>query len=126
MVRLTFNEKIFPDPEAMFHEMHDEGFRVVLHVLGAPHDLHGRAADRSPDPDDAANYWADHLKTFRTGIDGWWVDDGDELLPEERLARNRMYWEGPLEQRPDVRPFSIQRNGYAGVQRYGFHVVGGH
>jgi alpha-glucosidase (family GH31 glycosyl hydrolase) len=116
----AFNEKIFPDPAAMFREMHDEGFRAVLHVLGAPHDLHGRVADRSPDPDDAANYWADHLKTFRSGIDGWWVDDGDELPPEARLARNEMYWEGPLEQRPNVRPFSIQRNGYAGLQRYGF------
>jgi alpha-glucosidase/alpha-D-xyloside xylohydrolase len=115
-----FNRKIFPDPEAMFQEMHDEGFRVVLHVLGAPHDLHGRVADHSPDPDDAANYWADHLKVFRTGIDGWWVDDGDELPPESRLARNQMYWEGPLQQRPAVRPFAIQRNGYAGVQRYGF------
>ena len=28
----------------MFQEMHDQGFRVVLHVLGAPHDLHGRVA----------------------------------------------------------------------------------
>ncbi len=115
-----FNRRIFPDPETMFREMHEEGFRVALHVLGAPHDLHGRVADRSPDPDDAANYWADHIETFRTGIDGWWADDGDELPPEARLARNEMYWEGPLQQRPDVRPFSIQRNGYAGVQRYGF------
>ena len=48
------------------------------------------------------------------------MDDGDELPPEARLARNQMYWEGPLEQRPNVRPFSIQRNGYAGLQRYGF------
>ncbi len=34
--------------------------------------------------------------------------------------RNRMYWEGSLEQHPNVRPFSIQRNGYAGLQQYGF------
>jgi alpha-glucosidase (family GH31 glycosyl hydrolase) len=115
-----FNAKIFPNPMAMFSEMHHEGFRVVLHVLGAPHDLHGHVADHAADPDDAANYWADHLKTFRTGVDGWWVDDGDELPPEARLARNAMYWEGPLQQRPGVRPFSIQRNGYAGLQRYGF------
>ena len=32
----AFNQKIFPDPETMFHQMHDEDFRVVLHVLGAP------------------------------------------------------------------------------------------
>ena len=116
----AFNPQIFPDPEVMFRQMHEEGFRVVLHVLGVPHDLHGSVADRSPDPDNAANYWRDHLQVFRTGIDGWWVDDGDELFPEARLDRNRMYWEGPLQQRPGVRPFSIQRNGYAGLQRYGF------
>jgi alpha-glucosidase (family GH31 glycosyl hydrolase) len=116
----AFNEKIFPDPKVMFDAMHHDGFRVVLHVLGAPHDLHGRATDRSSDPNDAANYWKDHLQTFSTGIDGWWADDGDELPPENRLARNRMYWEGPLQQRPRVRPFSIQRNGYAGLQQYGF------
>jgi alpha-glucosidase/alpha-D-xyloside xylohydrolase len=116
----AFNQKIFPDPEAMFRQMHDEDFRVVLHVLGAPHDLHGRVTDHSADPDDAANYWRDHIKTFATGIDGWWVDDGDELFPEARLARNRMYWEGSLQQRPNTRPFSIQRNGYAGLQQYGF------
>jgi alpha-glucosidase/alpha-D-xyloside xylohydrolase len=116
----AFNNKIFPDPAAMFHEMHEDGFRTVLHVLGAPHDLHGRVTDHSTDPDDAANYWRTHLDTLRTGIDGWWVDDGDELPPEARLARNQMYWEGSLQQRPTVRPFSIQRNGYAGLQRYGF------
>lgn len=116
----AFNPKIFPDPKVMFNEMHREGFRVVLHVLGVPHDLHGRATDTSPDPDDAANYWQNHLNVFRTGIDGWWVDDGDELFPGARLTRNRMYWEGPLLERPRVRPFSIQRNGYAGLQRYGW------
>jgi alpha-glucosidase (family GH31 glycosyl hydrolase) len=115
-----FNRKIFPDPEAMFREMHDDGFRVVLHVLGVPHDLHGRVGDGSADADGASNYWAEHVKTFHSGNDGWWVDDGDELPPEARLARNQMYWDGPLEQRPGVRPFSIQRNGYAGVQQYGF------
>lgn len=115
-----FNPKVFPDPAAMFREMHAEDFRVVLHVLGVPFDLHGRVLDAASDPDDAANYWRDHLGVFRTGIDGWWVDDGDELLPQARLDRNRMYWDGPLMERPNVRPFSIQRNGYAGLQQYGF------
>ena len=116
----AFNQMIFPDPDVMFHQMHEDGFHVVLHVLGVPHDLHGRVADHSADPDDAANYWKDHLKVARTGIDGWWVDDGDELPPEARLTRNQMYWEGPLQLKPNIRPFSIQRNGYAGLQQYGF------
>jgi len=116
----AFNPKIFPDPKVMFDQMHRDEMRVVLHVLGVPFDLHGRVSQPDPDPDSAYSYWLDHLPTFRTGIDGWWVDDGDELLPEARLTRNRMYWEGALQQRPNGRPFSIQRNGYAGLQQYGF------
>jgi alpha-glucosidase (family GH31 glycosyl hydrolase) len=116
----AFNPKIFPDPKVMFDQMHRDEMRVILHVLGVPFDLHGRVSQPDPDPDSAYSYWRDHLSTFRTGIDGWWVDDGDELLPEARLTRNRMYWEGALQQRPNVRPFSIQRNGYAGLQQYGF------
>src|SRR5262249_22150519 len=68
----AFNQRIFPDPAVMFREMHSQDMRVVLHVLGVPHDLHGRVMDHSHDPDDAANYWRDHLDVFHTGIDGWW------------------------------------------------------
>jgi alpha-glucosidase/alpha-D-xyloside xylohydrolase len=116
----AFNEKIFPDPVTMFTQMHNENMRVVLHVLDVPFAFHGRISDHSSDPDSAANYWGDHLDVFHTGIDGWWVDDGDELLPAARLARNRMYWEGPLHQRSNTRPFALHRNGYAGLQQYGF------
>jgi alpha-glucosidase/alpha-D-xyloside xylohydrolase len=116
----AFNRKIFPDPKAMFQEMHRQNFSTVLHVLGAPHDLHGRVTDLSPDPDNAANYWRTHLDVFRSGIDGWWVDDGDELSPESRLVRNQMYWEGSLHERQDVRPYALHRNAYSGLQRYGF------
>ena len=28
----TFNEKVMPDPKAMFDELHREHFKVVLHV----------------------------------------------------------------------------------------------
>jgi alpha-glucosidase/alpha-D-xyloside xylohydrolase len=82
----AFNQKIFPDPEVMFREMHDEGFRVALHVLGTPHHIHGRVADHSPDADSAANYWAEHRAVLNTGIDGWSADDGDELFPEGRCT----------------------------------------
>jgi alpha-glucosidase/alpha-D-xyloside xylohydrolase len=116
----AFNTKIFPDPKVMFDQMHADGFRVILHVLGVPFDLHGRVPDHSTDPDNATNYWQNHLEVLKSGNDGWWVDDGDELLPQARLDRNRMYWEGSLQQHPNLRPFSIQRNGYAGLQQYGF------
>jgi hypothetical protein len=52
------------------------------------------------------------------GVDGWWPDEGDPLDIASRLVRNRMYWEGPQLFAPNVRPFALHRNGYAGMQRY--------
>jgi alpha-glucosidase/alpha-D-xyloside xylohydrolase len=52
------------------------------------------------------------------GIDGWWPDEGDPLDIASRLVRNRMYWEGPQIDRPNVRPYALHRNAYAGMQRY--------
>jgi alpha-glucosidase (family GH31 glycosyl hydrolase) len=119
----AFNDKIFSNPEDTIRQLHDESFKVTLHVNAAPKDLHGAVSDQgiaAEDPSDAAHYWAQHLAVFRTGVDGWWPDDGDELSPESRLARNRMYWEGPQLERPNRRPFALHRNGYAGSQRYGW------
>ena len=57
-------------------------------------------------------------KISRIGVDGWWPDEGDPLDIASRLARNRMYWEGPQIDRPNERPYALHRNGYAGMQRY--------
>jgi alpha-glucosidase/alpha-D-xyloside xylohydrolase len=119
----TFNSKVFPDPKQIIQELHDEHFHVVLHVTKPPQHLHGRVTDTGPaaqDFSDAARYWATHLDTFHLGVDGWWPDEGDPLPVEARLARNRLYWEGPVKDRPDKRPFALHRNGYAGMQRYGW------
>ena len=67
----------------------------------------------------AASYWNAHRKVFALGVDGWWPDEGDPLDAASRLARIRMYWEGPQLDRPDRRPYALHRNGYAGMQRYG-------
>ncbi len=119
----AFNQEVFPDPQRMFEELHKEHFKLALHVVNPPKHLHGRAADASGgsgDPDSAANYWSKHLEVSRLGVDGWWADEGDSLDPEVCLARNRMYWEGPQVERPGLRPYTLNRNGYAGMQRYGW------
>jgi len=77
---------------------------------GAPEDFNS--------PLHIRNYWNWHRPVFALGIDGWWPDDGDELPIEARLARHRCYYEGPLQDRPNERPWSLHRNGYAGVARY--------
>lgn len=119
----TFNEKVFPDPENMIRELHKENFRFIPHVVLKARHLHGQISDTgaaAQDPEDVAAYWATHLKVFQMGVDGWWPDEGDWLPPAERLLRNEMYWEGPISSRPNVRPFALHRNGYAGIQRYGW------
>ena len=117
----TFNPKIFPDPATMIREMHEEHFKIILHVVSCPEDLHGEVADTGAalaDPSSAAVYWESHREVWSKGVDGWWPDEGDELRPASRLARNRMYWEGSQRFEPNVRPFALHRNGYAGMQRY--------
>lgn len=118
-----FNPKVFPDPRQMISEMHREHFRIVLHEDKPPKQLHGRAGDTgaaAKDPEDAANYWQKHVEVFDMGVDGWWADEGDWLDDISCLVRNRMYWEGAQLARPNERPYTLNRNGYAGIQRYGW------
>src|SRR5262249_28942143 len=117
---LAFNPGAFDRPEENLRALHDLNLKVILHVNHAPRNLFGTSIeDISDSPDHIRSYWARHKKTFALGVDGWWPDDGDELPLESRLARHRCYYEGPLKDRPDVRPWSLHRTGYAGSQRYG-------
>ena len=119
----TFNDHVFPDPARMIEEMHDEGFKIVVHVVPKIQDLHGSVSDTgaaADDPQDAAHYWQEHVADFRLGLDGWWPDEGDWFTESACLVRNRMYWEGCQLERPNVRPYALHRNGYAGMQRYGW------
>lgn len=119
----TFNEAVFPDPEAMIQQLHEDHFKVVLHVVNPPEDLHGKVTDTrtaAEEPGDAAAYWSRHVPLMHMGVNGWWPDEGDVLPVASRLARNEMYWEGQRQTRPDTRPYALHRNGYAGLQRYGW------
>jgi alpha-glucosidase/alpha-D-xyloside xylohydrolase len=118
----TFNADVFPDPQEMLRELHGEHFNVALHVV-PPHDFHGKITNSGSaiqTPGDARAYWDEHLPLEQIGVDGWWPDEGDLLPVEARLERNEMYWEGPIEAHPERRPFALHRNGYAGLQRYGW------
>ena len=119
----VFNESVFPDPVKMIQELHEEHLHVALHVVLQPRHLHGTVRDTgaaAQDPEDVAHYWPGHLEVLRMGVDGWWPDEGDWLPPIDRLVRNRMYWDGPQMEHPNVRPYALHRNGYAGMQRYGW------
>lgn len=69
----TFNAEVFPDPQQMIQEMHEEHFRIVLHVV-PPYDFHGKLTDKGSSvdaPGDAVPYWAQHKPVEETGVDGW-------------------------------------------------------
>jgi alpha-glucosidase/alpha-D-xyloside xylohydrolase len=118
----AFNPAVFPDPKAILDELHSLNFRAVLHVVILARSLTGTVHDSCElarfDAEQASCYWDMHRKVFALGVDGWWPDEGDPLDARSRLTRNRMYWEGPQIDRPNQRPYSLHRNGYAGMQRY--------
>lgn len=118
----TFNDHVFPDPSAILKEMHDQHLKVIVHIV-PPGDFHGTVADSgaaAETPGDAVSYWAKHIPIAKAGVDGWWPDEGDRLSVYSRLQRNQMYWEGSRQYEPAKRPFALHRNGYAGLQRYGW------
>jgi alpha-glucosidase (family GH31 glycosyl hydrolase) len=129
----TWNTKVFPDPKKAIQELHDEHFKVVLHIVIEGRRVAGKVSDactaerlpsgRRPDgswPDDrqVSCYWPAHKPLFDLGVDGWWPDQGDGLDNPSRLARNRMYFEGHQMYRPNERVFALHRNGFAGMQRF--------
>jgi alpha-glucosidase/alpha-D-xyloside xylohydrolase len=129
----TWHPKNFPDPKRMVDELHQLNFKVVLHTVLEGRRLTGTVGEpctaaplpsgRTPDgrwPDDrqVSCYWPVHKQLYDVGIDGWWPDQGDGLDAPSRLARNRMYFEGSLQLRPNERPFALHRNGQAGMQRF--------
>jgi alpha-glucosidase (family GH31 glycosyl hydrolase) len=124
----------FPDPKRMIDELHAQHYKVVLHVVIEGRRMSGKvnepctpdkavpsgrtADDRWPDDRAVPCYWPYHKPLYDLGVDGMWPDQGDGLDAASRLARIRMYGEGPQLYRPNERPFALHRNGYAGMQRY--------
>ena len=125
----------FPDPKKFIDELHALHYKVVLHVVIEGRRMSGAVAGactpdkavpsgRTPDdrwPDDRAVRATGRI-TSRSRISAstaWWPDQGDGLDGPSRLARIRMYWEGPQQYRPNERPFALHRNGSPGMQRYG-------
>lgn len=141
---LEFNPKVFDrSPAEVLADVHRRNFQFVAHVTPPPvaplkdakgktirlpwdgDRLHGTFQDApatstaAADPTHIAAYWRRHRPAFAAGIDGWWPDEGDWFDIASRFARARLYYDGPLADRPDRRPWNLQRNGYLGVARYG-------
>lgn len=130
----TWHPTNFPEPRRQLAALHDEHFKVVVHVVIEGKHLTGTVADpctapplpsgRTPDnhwpPDRQVScYWPFHKSVMEDGVDGWWPDQGDGFDGPSELNRHRMYWEGTQLYQPNKRPFALHRNASAGVQRFG-------
>jgi hypothetical protein len=136
----TWHPTNFPQPAAMIKELHDEHFKVVLHIVIEGHHLTGGVKDpctaaplpsgRTPDgqwpPDRQVScYWPFHKPLMDLGVDGWWPDQGDGFDAPSEFNRHRMYYEGTQLYHPNERPFALHRNASAGVQRFGGFIWSG-
>ena len=125
-----FNPDVFcRNPSEVLQDLHARNMRVVLHVVpewgGQLHGSIPPAPGGQLDTTHIAEYWKRHEPVFAQGVDGWWPDEGDWMSRASRLARHRLYSEGPLQDRPNERPWSLHRNGCAGIARYGGWVWSG-
>lgn len=125
---LRWNPAVFTsmDPESFIDRVHQRNTKVILHVMPPGRrtlpTLHGTIPPRPQETIDRGHlltYWAEHEPLVRQGVDGFWPDEGDWLNLPERLARYQMYYQGHLATRPDLRPWSLVRNGHPGMAQWG-------
>ena len=128
-----FNPDVFKrDPTAVLSDMHARNVKVVVHMVPWDRDrlptLHGSIPPAPGEDVDASHiqrYWQQHLGLVRAGVDAFWPDEGDWFNLFERIKRHQLYYQGQLSTRPNVRPWSLQRNGYPGIAQWGGWVWSG-
>ena len=128
-----FNPKVFlRKPEEVIEEIHKKNVKVVLHMV--PWDrnklptLHGTIPallGEKSDESHIENYWKQHEGLVKSGVDAFWPDEGDWFNLFERIKRHQMYYQGPIITTPNVRPWSLHRNGYLGIAKWGGWVWSG-
>ena len=129
----SFNPEVFHRaPEAVLADMHARHVKVVLHMVPWDRDrlpsLHGSIPVKPGEVLDAGHiqhYWQQHIALVKTGVDAFWPDEGDWFNLYERIERHRLYYEGPLSTQSNIRPWSLHRNGYLGIARWGGWVWSG-
>lgn len=128
-----FNPELFKrDATEVLADMHAKNVKVVVHIVPYDRDklptLHGTIPAKKGEVLDAGhiqNYWLPHAELIRSGIDAFWPDEGDWFDLFERIKRHQLYYQGHLSTNPDIRPWSLQRNGYPGIAQWGGWVWSG-
>jgi alpha-glucosidase (family GH31 glycosyl hydrolase) len=129
----TFNPDVFKrEPKLVVDDMHARHVKLVVHMVPWDRDklptLHGSipaAPGETLDNSHIQSYWQQHTGLVASGVDAFWPDEGDWFNLFERAERQKMYYQGPLSTTPNVRPWSLHRNGYPGIAQWGGWVWSG-
>lgn len=122
-----FNPEVFKsDPEVLIEKLHNFNVKLAVHIVPWDRDrlptLQGTIPaqpDERLDESHILNYWKQHIHLVKAGIDAWWPDEGDWFNLFERMKRHQLYYQGPLSTQPNIRPWSLHRNGHLGIARWG-------
>ena len=122
-----FNPDLFKrDPKEVLADMHERNVKVMMHMIPWDRDRLATIQGTIPpkpgetlDNTHIQNYWNEHNALVDAGVDAWWPDEGDWFDFHERMKRHELYYTGALSKQPDVRPWSLHRNGHLGVARWG-------
>ena len=128
-----FNPRVFRrEPPEVLADLHARDVRVITHIVPWRRDrlrtLHGTvppAMGEALDGSHVFSYWQEHLPLVHAGVNAWWPDEGDWFDLYERIKRHQLYYEGPLWSTPDIRPWSLHRNGHLGIAQWGGWVWSG-
>ena len=134
-----FDANFIPDPVAFTNKMHNQNVKVITHVV--PFDrnsgragfrlvtLHGSIPAKAGETVDSSHiqtYWKVHHEPLvKLGVDAFWPDEGDWFNLFERISRHQLYYQGHLSTNPNIRPWSLHRNGYPGIAQWGGWVWSG-
>jgi alpha-glucosidase/alpha-D-xyloside xylohydrolase len=122
-----FNPKVFAsDPREVLKKLHDKHVKVVVHMrdLSAKEMPH-IVGNIPPGPGETLDvnhiltYWKRHEPLLKAGVDAFWPDEGDRFSIYERMTRVQMYYQGHLLTTPNIRPWTLNRNGVIGMARWG-------
>lgn len=112
--------------------LHGLNVKVVAHIVPWDRDkLPGLIGNIPAKPEETIdeshilNYWQQHIGLVKSGIDGWWPDEGDWFNLYERIKRHQLYYQGPILTTPNLRPWSLHRNGFLGIAQWGGWVWSG-
>ena len=128
-----FNPEVFKrEPADLITDMHNRHVKVVLHMVpwnrNKLSSLHGNIPAKEGEITDASHiqsYWQEHMGLINKGVDAFWPDEGDWFNLYERIKRHQLYYQGHLSAHPNIRPWSLQRNGYPGIAQWGGWVWSG-